>query len=427
MVEIKRKKLPDNSILIDNLVYSTEKLADLHPGGPLFIKAFSGQDASLAFLSYHRKNFPHKKIESALDEKNDSSVILNKTNDTEDFMELCNAIDKVLPRHKTFAPWSYYVKVFFILFGAIGIEVFMHSTISYFWYYSALVGLFYAWIGLNIQHDANHGAISKNHVINRVLGASQNWIGGSAISWIHQHVVQHHIHTNDTGKDPDIAGSVYLRLNPSQPLLNNYLFQHFYFFILLCFYGFSIVVQSLENVVNGQHHTPMSPMLKNHRIFEVFTSALFMLRWVLLPLWQTNSPVVLLSLSPMYIVCGYYLAFFFSLSHNFDGVYMFEDHEKSNIKEKTFLYKQVVSSSNVGGRWLCFFNGGLNYQIEHHLFPRINHSHYPLIAPVVKEFCERKNIPYVHFPTVSENLASAVKHLAAMGKTKRPDSVNFVN
>ena len=77
------------------------------------------------------------------------------------------------------------------------------------------------------------------------VGASQNWIGGSAISWIHQHVVQHHIHTNDTGKDPDIAGSVYLRLNPSQPLLNNYLFQHFYFFILLCFYGFSIVVQSL--------------------------------------------------------------------------------------------------------------------------------------------------------------------------------------
>ena len=60
--------------------------------------------------------------------------------------------------------------------------------------------------GLNIQHDANHGAISRIPSVNRVLGASQNWIGGSAIAWIHQHVVQHHIHTNDLNLDPDISG-----------------------------------------------------------------------------------------------------------------------------------------------------------------------------------------------------------------------------
>jgi len=44
--------------------------------------------------------------------------------------------------------------------------------------------------GLNVQHDANHGAISKNPNVNRFFGSFQNWIGGSAISWIHQHVVQ---------------------------------------------------------------------------------------------------------------------------------------------------------------------------------------------------------------------------------------------
>ena len=96
------------------------------------------------------------------------------------------------------------------------------------------MGLFYAWIGkhtayniqqhttlscknnyirigLNIQHDANHGAVSRYPGVNRVLGMSQNWIGGSALSWVHQHVVQHHLHTNDVNLDPDMAGQLNLQ------------------------------------------------------------------------------------------------------------------------------------------------------------------------------------------------------------------------
>ena len=115
------------------------------------------------------------------------------------------------------------------------------------------------------------------------------------------------------------------------------------------------------------------------------------------------------------MVAGYYLAFFFSLSHNFEGVHMQSDTTRPSnkgSKEQSFLYKQVRSihqmttnnslsqlneptskmaplqiatSSNVGGSLLCHLNGGLNYQIEHHLFPRVNHCHYPLIAPVVRQ------------------------------------------
>jgi fatty acid desaturase (delta-4 desaturase) len=107
---------------------------------------------------------------------------------------------------------------------------------------STLVILF---SGLNVQHDANHGAISRNPRINRVLGATQNWIGGSAIAWVHQHVVQHHIHTNDLEKDPDIAGNPYLRLNPNQKLMEFHIIQHIYFFVLLALYGFAVVIQSL--------------------------------------------------------------------------------------------------------------------------------------------------------------------------------------
>lgn len=66
-------------------------------------------------------------------------------------------------------------------------------------------------------------------------------------------------------------------------------------------------------------------------------------------------------------------------------------------------FSKVVTSSNVGGWKLALLNGGLNYQIEHHLFPRMNHMHYATIAPVVRQFCEEKGIPYKHFPTVREN------------------------
>jgi fatty acid desaturase (delta-4 desaturase) len=84
---------------------------------------------------------------------------------------------------------------------------------------------------------------------------------------------------------------------------------------------------------------------------------------------------------------GFYLAFFFLISHNFQGAHIQEDTTRpsnKNGKKNSYLYKQISSSSNVGGWWLAQLNGGLNYQIEHHLFPRMNHIHYTKIAPVVK-------------------------------------------
>jgi fatty acid desaturase (delta-4 desaturase) len=66
----------------------------------------------------------------------------------------------------------------------------MHVNQAYHWYLFAPLGFLMALIGLNIQHDANHGSISRSSTVNRALGLTQNWIGGSALDWIHQHVVQ---------------------------------------------------------------------------------------------------------------------------------------------------------------------------------------------------------------------------------------------
>jgi fatty acid desaturase (delta-4 desaturase) len=302
--------------------------------------------------------------------------------------------------------------------SAVGLEVYIHFTNSYNWYLTAPLGFLMALIGLNIQHDANHGAISKNPSINRILGYSQNWIGGSSVDWIHQHVVQHHIHTNDVHNDPDLRGNPLLRLNPLQPLMEYQIIQHLYVGLLICIFGLIMVFTSFINVIRGENMTAMSKLIARDRIVEGLMSLLFYYRWFILPVIQRKSLNVFFEILPMFVVGGFYLAFFFIISHNFLGVYMFDN--KGGKRKSSFLYDQVASSSNVGGSWLCMINGGLNYQIEHHLFPRIQHSHYPLIAPLVKKFCKEKNIPYIHFPTIYENFSSCVKHLAKMGSEISP-------
>ena len=334
--------------------------------------------------------------------------------DTE-YLDLCALVETTLPRTKSFAPLSYYVKAGLLLTTSIGLEIYIHRSGMYTWYLTGLLGWLFALVGLNIQHDANHGAISRKPFVNRLCGLSQNWIGGSAVDWIHQHVVQHHIETNHVDKDPDIVGNTLLRFNPTKPFTAVQGFQHVYLFLLLTFFGFTYIADSVKHNVERFHMTKYSSLLHKYRDRELLTSFIFALRWLVLPgFCSTTSSSIMetyMNIAPLFMVGGTYLSFFFVISHNFEGV---QHHYNSD--DESFLRKQVASSSNVGGRWLCFINGGLNYQIEHHLFPRVSHVHYPTIAPIVKEFCHSRGIPYVHFPTIWDNVMSCSRHVYKMGR-----------
>lgn len=120
MTEKTVSKIEEKTIQVDDKVYSAKVLAADHPGGDLFIKAFAGRDATEAFMSYHRRRFPHQKMEYAAVGK---AIAIKSPDADKDYLELCEIVDKVLPRNKSFAPFSYYLKVFFILSVAIGLEV----------------------------------------------------------------------------------------------------------------------------------------------------------------------------------------------------------------------------------------------------------------------------------------------------------------
>ena len=402
-----------NTIRVDNVYYDTEHLSQNHPGGKLFVELFDGKDATNAFDSYHRRRFPHEKMKQYQLE-----VTQFKNQHDPEFEDLCKEINQILPIHKSFAPWYYYSKAFLLLFVTFYTEYQIHIHGAYVWYNMVFLGWLFALVGLNIQHDANHGAISKYFWVNRLMGMSQNWIGGSALDWMHQHVVQHHIHCNDIHHDPDIVGNSLLRLNPIKELTSVHAYQYIYLFLLLCMFGVSYSIDSIMNNVHMQNHTDYAEPIHKYMYTEKTITSICLSRWIVLPMIFTKSSFIptILNIAPLFVVGGFYLSFFFILSHNYQGVFQYDSKSIS----EGFLRKQVKTSSNVGGPVLCFLNGGLNYQIEHHLFPRISHCYYPMIAPHVRQFCEKKNIRYTHFPTVLDNLMSCLKHLHTMGSLQTP-------
>lgn len=117
---VSTQSLAANTIQVDGKVYSADVLSKEHPGGDLFIKAFAGRDASEAFVSYHRRKFPHTKWDHASVGK---AVPLKEETADKDFLELCELVEKVVPTYKSFAPPKYFIKVFVILVSAIGLEV----------------------------------------------------------------------------------------------------------------------------------------------------------------------------------------------------------------------------------------------------------------------------------------------------------------
>lgn len=401
--------LSDHHIQVDDIIYDTAQIAVIHPGGDLFLKTFSGRDATSAFISIHRRKFPHKRMSHAA--VGIPSNLANASDHDVEFFALCKLIDEAVPRC-AFAPPIYYVKVVFLTISAVALEGYIHYTKSYFWYLTSILGLLYAWIFLNHVHEGNHGAISRYGLVNRIIGMSQNWIGGSAVDWCHQHNVLHHIFPNDVEHDPDVAGNDLLRLNPMSVLKNVHKNQHIYFFVLCAFFVLLMTaLHSMKHNIQRFHQSKMSVMLASNHLFEEVTIVLFLFRWILLPVLLKPSVLTFINVLPLFIVGGYYLSFFLIISHNFDGVYMYEP-DNAPI---SFLRLQVASSSNLCGYWLSFFNGGANYQIEHHLFPRMNSEYFHIVAPIVRTYCESKGIRYVHFESIWDNVLATSRHLHQLG------------
>ena len=280
-----------------------------------------------------------------------------------------------------------------------------------------LLGLNFACIGFNIMHDAGHNSYSKNKIINDLLVLSLNLVGGSSYLWRVKHNILHHTYTNVDGHDEDVAAGP-MRLHRNQPLKKWHRYQHIYG---LLFYTATYAwwiwyldyAKYFSGKING--HTFPKMKFKNHVIFWVskifYVGYIVVIPWYFLGFWQ-----FLLGYSLLLIVCGFFISIIFQLAHiveDVDNPLIDEDNE---IKEEWCVH-QIRTTANFAtkNKILSFFIGGLNFQIEHHLFPKVNHVHYAKLQPYIKDACIEKNVKYIENDTFFSAFASHLRRLKKLG------------
>jgi len=278
-----------------------------------------------------------------------------------------------------------------------------------------VLGWWLATIGLAVQHDANHGALFARPWLNEIFGLGDDLIGGSSLIWRHHHVVGHHVFTNDAVQDPDaFAGVPFLRLHPSNPQKWFHKYQHIYFGILTALmyysYPFTDTAIFLSRKFGDIDFHPLS--LQDKLEFWVGKFINIFLYGVI-PFYFYGWSY-LLPYTVLMGVGGAVLAITFVISHNtveIDQGYL-PQQGKGDWAEQ-----QIRQSSNWGSEnWFAnFFTGGLNQQIEHHLFPCVSHRHYPALSLIVRKKCSERGIPYVTYPSLFSNCSSLFLHLKNLG------------
>jgi linoleoyl-CoA desaturase len=286
-----------------------------------------------------------------------------------------------------------------------------------------VIGLALAGIGMSVMHDANHGAYSSSSKVNYWLGHTLNLLGGSVFNWKLQHNILHHTYTNIINADDDIDDKLILRFSPHTEVKWYHKFQVVYAFL---FYGILTLYWALlKDFVQFRKYTKdgvnKSTAEENKAIlFRLILSKVGYFAVVMvLPLAVLHMPVgeYVAGYLLMQFVAGVILTVIFQLAHTVEETTHPLPNENYTI-ENNWAIHQMNTTVNFSrkNKFISWYVGGLNFQVEHHLFPTICHVHYPAIAPIVKATAEEYGVRYLENETFSEALASHVRTLQRFGK-----------
>jgi linoleoyl-CoA desaturase len=285
-----------------------------------------------------------------------------------------------------------------------------------------LMGFGMAGIGLSVMHDANHGAYSKNKTVNKLLGMLIYFLGGSDVNWRIQHNVLHHTYTNVTGIDEDINPGKVMRFSPHEERLKLHKYQHMYAWF---FYGLMTLMWCTVKDYRQAFRYEKMDLMKTQGItfgrllVEIFLSKLLYFGiFLVLPLIFLPSAwwVTSLSFLLMHFITGLILAMIFQPAHVVPSSNYLLPNDSGDI-EADWAVNQLFNTANFApkARVLSWYCGGLNYQIEHHLFPNICHVHYKKIANIVKDTAEEYNLPYISQKTFADALREHTRMLRDLG------------
>lgn len=290
---------------------------------------------------------------------------------------------------------------------------------------AVLMGIGVAGMGFSVAHDALHGAYSARPWVNRTLGLSFDLLGASSYLWKITHNVIHHTYTNIQGIDEDLDVSPLLRLSPQSDWRPIHRFQHLYGFatyaLTTLFWVFIkdfkyILKRDLGPYENKKH--PPRDVITMLACKVVYYGYMLVLPLVVLPIawWQ-----VLIGFTVVHLTAGFLLGVVFQLAHVVEGPDYPEPDAEGRIA-KPWLIHEMETTSNFArsNRILSWYVGGLNFQVEHHLFPRVCSVHYPAISPIVEAVARRHGVPYHAHRTFRAAVASHYRMLKALGRRMVP-------
>ena len=308
-----------------------------------------------------------------------------------------------------FLPWT------FIVFAGIesyGINLLLWVVMAF-----GMIGL-----GLGITHDANHGAYSAKKKVNDQLGALLNLIGGNHHTWKVQHNLKHHTYTNIQDHDEDMTNPV-LRFSPTQAWKPHHRFQAWYaplFYAIMSIYW---LIRRDFLLVNRYAKEDLLRKVGTNRkkalTYILVAKGVYVILFIVLPILGSSLPwwQVMLGFLSMHMVAGSLLALIFQTGHAVEDTTFFEDPAQGSM-EYSWAVHQLHTTANYANNnpALSWFIGGLNYQIEHHLFPNTCHIHYRAISRIVKKTAGEFEVPYHEVPTFWAAIKSHFQHLNRLGK-----------
>lgn len=295
-----------------------------------------------------------------------------------------------------------------------------------------LSGLGMAGLGLSVMHDANHGAYSNSKNVNYFVGSIMYFIGGNPTNWKIQHNVLHHTFTNIDGFDEDIDPPVsLLRFSPYSAWKPIHRYQHIYvwfFYSLMTMMWFLTKDFKQAKRYNEMGLTKTQGLTyAQHMAYILFGKVIYAILVLFLPLYfaQVSWPIVIVSFTLMQLLAGLTLSLVFQPAHVIPDTSFAQPNDSGDIEADSRVHQLYTTANySMKSRWFTWFVGGLNFQVEHHLFPNICHVHYRALSKIVKATAEEFNLPYHSNRTFVSALRSHTRMLKLLGQKECPDYVH---
>ena len=355
------------------------------------------------------------------------SIKFNKENQPEFFKILNKRVNQHFKENgiSKYANYQMVIKtITMIALYLVPLVLMLTGIVSSFWMVMlmwTIMGLGKTGIGTSVMHDAIHGAYSKNPKVNKRIGYIINLVGGYHTNWKIQHNVLHHSFTNIHDFDEDIDKKV-LRLSPTQKKRGIFKFQILYapfLYAILTLYWYilkdfeQLVRYSKRGLYAAQNETFASALFR-----IILFKAIYFGIFIVMPIMFIDLPwqQVMLGFLIMHMISGMLLALIFQTAHVIEETDFYEVDESCSV-ENNWAIHQLRTTANFSRNSTLFawYIGGLNHQIEHHLFPHICHIHYKNISKIVRKTALEYKVPYIEHKTFFGALVSHFKLVYQLG------------